>query len=405
MGRTSNPARKRICLGVVGVAALLASLLALSPALTPRAEAFVYWSANDFYGVSTIGRANPDGTGVEPDFIQVQVPRGDVCGLAVDARRIYWTVWSGDSDGRGSMIGRSNLDGSGVNRKFITGLASPSGIAVDGAHLYWSGWNPELDTRTIGRANLDGTNVDRAFITAWSSQVAVDPTHVYWADGDDAIGRANLDGSDVDPKFITGAHWAPGVAVNATHVYWSNQYRRGGTIGRATLDGSGAEQRFIPVITDALNTPGTLAVDAEHLYWADGELGAIGRANLDGTGVNPRLVRDEGACGVAVDSLHSFSFGKVKRNTRRGTAVLAVKVPDAGRIRLARTKRVKGARKRTGSAATKRLPIKPRGKASRELETEGKARVRAKVTYIPNSTDPNIVANTLTRVVRLVARH
>ena len=43
----------------------LAALLLASPALAPRAEAFVFWTNSG----DTIGRANLDGTGVDPSFI------------------------------------------------------------------------------------------------------------------------------------------------------------------------------------------------------------------------------------------------------------------------------------------------------------------------------------------------
>ncbi len=89
--------------------------------------------------------------------------------------------------------------------------------------------------------------------------------YVYWANRTDTIGatgtiaRSNLDGSGANQSFITGASSPGGVAVDAAHVYWANTGINGlGTIARANLDGSGANQRFIT----AASFPSGVAVDA-----------------------------------------------------------------------------------------------------------------------------------------------
>jgi virginiamycin B lyase len=126
-------------------------------------------------------------------------------------------------------IGRANLDGSGVNPSFITGANSPLGVEVDGLHLYWA----NNTAGTIGRANLDGSGVDQSFITDAQDpgdlgvlDVAVGAAHVYWTiyleipisedefEISGKIGRANLDGSGADPSFITGAVDPEGLAVS-----------------------------------------------------------------------------------------------------------------------------------------------------------------------------------------------
>jgi hypothetical protein len=108
--------------------------------------------------------------------------------------------------------------------------------------------------------------------------------------------------------------------------------------------------------------------------------------------------------GVAVDALRSFSFDKVKRNKRNGTAKLTVKVPGPGDVELAKTKRVKGAKKRAAAAGKVKPPVRPRGKASQKLAAKGKATVTAEVTYTPRGGDPTIVASIDTKVLTLVRR-
>jgi hypothetical protein len=116
---------------------------------------------------------------------------------------------------------------------------------------------------------------------------------------------------------------------------------------------------------------------------------------------------------------NQFSFGKLIRKLRRGTAALSVRVPGPGTLVLRRTKRVRGATRRVRNAAARalltqsrtvvRLPVRPRGKAKRRLsnrrcQQSGKkrlaVRVRARVTYRPTGGAPR----TRVRRVRLVKR-
>jgi hypothetical protein len=197
------------------LALLLAALLALTLALAPRAEAYVYWAnaASTETGGARIGRANLDGTGVNQSFVTGAGVLFGPEGVAVDAAHVYWTDFA-----RGT-IGRANLDGTGVDQSFITGAGTElclGGVAVDAGHVYWT----NSDAGTIGRANLDGTGVDQGFITgaAGPQGVAVDRKHLYWANFN-RIARASLDGTGVDKRFVTGAGNALGVAVDALRSF------------------------------------------------------------------------------------------------------------------------------------------------------------------------------------------
>ena len=88
------------------------------------------------------------------------------------------------------------------------------------------------------------------------------------------------------------------------YIYWTGN----NGIGRANLDGTGAISSFIP----EPGSPGGVAVDGAHVYWANLETGTIGRANLDGTGVNPSFITApiEGVSGVAVDAAHIYWVSK-----------------------------------------------------------------------------------------------
>ncbi len=387
----------------------LAALLVATLALATRAEAYVYWT-NSKFGPGTIGRANLDGTHVNQSFIPCAY---NAFGVAVNAANVYW------SNPPGAQIGRANLDGTDADPSFINYTAyvghpgeAALGVAVNAAHVYWSeiSFNSFLgQAGSIIRANLDGSGVDRNFGISASAAplgVALDGAHVYWANNPtDTIGRADLDGNpaSVDQSFITGAHGPDGVAVDAAHVYWINQDTN--AVGRANLDGSGADQSFIT----GLHGSDGVAVDASHVYWANFDTDTIGRANLDGSGADQSFITGaHGPTGVAVDALslpppppsNEFCFGTPKRNEHRGTAKLIMFVPGAGKVKLAKTKKVKGALKRTAAAGVKTLPVKPAGKAMQRLNRKGKAKVKAKVTFTPKGGQ----ANTKSRKLKLRLR-
>ncbi len=365
---------------------LLAALLVLAVtlALAPRAEAFVYWA-----GLSTVGRADLDGSNVDPSFM---TPVSAGCeGVAIDGGHIYWARW-----GAPGYIGRANLAGTGVNNTFIGGADNPQGVAVDSDHIYWTSWDYPGESDAIERADLDGSNVDSSFIAVAEAPrgVAVNATHIYWAASGN-IGRANLDGSNVDPNFIDPASPIGGqLAVNATHIYWAT----GGNIGRANLNGKGVDQSFITVV----NALWGVTVDSEHVYWTSSgddpfSSGAIGRADLDGSNVDETFIGSADPvifpCSIAVDARstpsNDFTFGKVQKNKRKGTAKLKVSVPGPGILDLARTLRVRADQEAVASQGEGQLIVEPRRRAREQLNAGGEAMVNSKVTYTPDGGSPH----------------
>jgi len=97
---------------------------------------------------------------------------------------------------------------------------------------------------------------------------------------------------------------------------------------------------------------------------------------------------------------NDFSFGKVKKNKRKGTAKLTVNVPGGGELELAKTKKVKADEESPEAAGKEKLSIKPKGKAKKKLNSKGKAKVKANVTYTPDGGTPN----TEDKKIKLVKR-
>lgn len=188
--------------------------------------------------------------------------------------------------------------------------------AIDaGAAIYWG------HSSVIGRANNDGsealTKTTGFIANTWtpyigrSCGVAVNDTHIYWADSAwGRIGRATLDGyTELDFDFISGADEPCGVAVDDSHVYWAN--RGGNSIGRARLDGGGVDQGFVDGATGPAGPCG-VAVDDDFVYWAGSGPNVVGRALLLGGTKGPPLVEDpehNQSCGVAIADNHLFWGG------------------------------------------------------------------------------------------------
>jgi sugar lactone lactonase YvrE len=99
------------------------------------------------------------------------------------------------------------------------------------------------------------------------------------------IERSDLEGENIEPSLVT-THGS-GVAVDAEHVYWVNLDL--GTIARAKLDGSDPESEFITAAAD----PKGVAVANGYVYWTNAAIkekeedgttkvteGTIGRAKL-----------------------------------------------------------------------------------------------------------------------------
>lgn len=174
----------------------------LNPTGIAVGDGYIFFSyENTSTSVDGIGRANVNGSGVEPNLIPnlSDAP----CGLALSTTSVYWST--SDSED----LGRANLDGTGVDTSFIPTNGGYCGIAVQGPYLYWSdGGTIEGAPATIGRADLDGSGVDQSLVTGLPfnevlSGIAVSPTRIYWALSDeDRIGSSTIAGADVNNDFI-----------------------------------------------------------------------------------------------------------------------------------------------------------------------------------------------------------
>jgi Tol biopolymer transport system component len=87
--------------------------------------------------------------------------------------------------------------------------------------------------------------------------------------------------------------------------------------------------------------------------------------------------------------INDFTFGKVKKNKKRGTAKLTVIVPNPGEIELEKSKKIKGDDELAEAEGREKLKVRPKRKTKERLADKGAARVNARVTYTPEGGDPN----------------
>jgi len=221
-------------------------------------------------GSRNITRANLDGSGVNTTFI-VNATDGSMDGvasIAVGQSNIYWA--------NGRYVGRANLDGTNVDPRWLDVRPSWSvcpltvtSVAVNTTHVYFARHFDDTvapcSLHDVGRAGLDRSDVRSVVQPSEAGSiaaVALGPSHLYWLRFNGGrislsgglvqdigyIGRANLDGSAANGRFITDVA-APnsadsaGLAVDSTGVYWASDFG----VGKANLDGSGKNDRFVNV--------------------------------------------------------------------------------------------------------------------------------------------------------------
>jgi hypothetical protein len=133
-----------------------------------------------------------------------------------------------------------------------------------------------------------------------------------------------------------------------------------------------------------LTSPFDLELDCRGAIWvADAEWNRIQRFGEPGTALPPSC-----ADLTPPPPANLFTFGKIKKDKRIGTAILPVRVPGGGTV-LLKGFGVRRSVKHPKGARTVRLLIRARGKITLgRLNRRGKALVRARVTFIPKGGTP-----------------
>lgn len=224
--------------------------------------------------------------------------------------------------------------------------------------------------------------------------------------------------------------------VTGTIIRWRITQATGGPFrlrvlapnGGTSYTGAGTSSPEAPMTTATQTFTANLPISAGQLIGLDqtmpAEIGVAGVAGASWGYWDPPLADGEPRAGstgssdtelgfnadVATKSSNAFSFGKLDRNTKKGTATLAVNVPGPGTLDLT-GKGVKAASAAGAVAATTvsgpgavELLIRTKGKKKKQLNKKGKTKVNVSVAYTPSGDLPGD-PNTQSRRVKLIKHH
>lgn len=422
-------------------------------------------AANGICGTGVTGLASPADIAISPDGANAYVVTGQGdFGAAAGTIVSFARGADGGLHPLGCIANQgNNICGAGNT---TPGLAGVTGVAVspDGTSVYASARSPDADPATSG-----GTGAVIAFQRGAGG--ALSPAGCIAETGSAVCGAANTSAglrgaSDVAVSadgatvYVAAANlrFSPAPSLNGSDAAVT-AFRRNATgaltplgcvaqagsgeCGGAAMEGlRGAIQLAVSadghdLYVTGLGDPfgGLPGVLAQLVRGADGTLtpaGCYSGPNTTLCGADRALAGLSAPFGLAITPddtgvyvagltssaiaefsraleppSNEFSFGKVKRNRRKGTAKLTVEVPGAGELALAKTAKLKPTTKTAPAAGELRLQLKPRGKAKRKLRAAGKHKVKVKVkaavTYTPTGGDPNARTKSL-KLIRKTKR-
>ena len=170
-------------------------------------------------------------------------------------------------------------DDGGDLTPIASGILTPTAVAIDSTHIYWAnGWTAAFSpTGSVWRALRDGGSPEQlAASQNYPSAIALDDTSVYWAnsgtgtdpDTDGSIMRLLLDGG-TPTALATGQSYPTAITVANGVVYWTDL----GTEAARYADGTvkAIDLTSGQVTTLAVNEPGAgpIAVNSVGIYWED----------------------------------------------------------------------------------------------------------------------------------------
>jgi hypothetical protein len=239
----------------------------------------VYWSLS-----ANSGLCSSDGFVMQCDADACEATATllvqSVCsrGLAVDATNVYVAEHSGDA-GTVERCARSGCAGNSDELAEV--LGGPTSLALRGSTLVWTAGptNPADGGAVFVCDPLDC--VPQALASGPSIlpvSVATDGLRAYWPNGDGSIMACALTGCDNLPQVLATGQDSPyAIATNGVDVVWGTAPMGPGGVYKIAVDGS--EAAPTTVATGAMVfTPGSVAIDAHHIYWSDLNTNLIARA-------------------------------------------------------------------------------------------------------------------------------
>jgi hypothetical protein len=165
----------------------------------------IYWGQHDH-----VWSAALDG-GAPLDLVGMQAMLDDV---GIDDASVFWIA-----GGIGGSIEKAPKAGGAAPTVLATATADqPLGLYVAGGNVYW------VDSLDAGVLTVPaGGGMTRTVVAKAAGAMTADTTSLYLTvTNDGTVWRAALDGAGA-PKMVAAMQAGPsGIALDATHVYWAN---------------------------------------------------------------------------------------------------------------------------------------------------------------------------------------
>jgi len=295
-------------------------------------------------------------------------------------------------DGSGQDLWRVGADGSNPeNLTEAIGEETSPEFSADGTRIVYVGTGPKpccdpeynndiwvMDADGSDQKQLTKTDFPRQNLgPTWSpdgTRIAYSTTEAGSANGFHVM---NADGNGDSGPLPSGA------PISSLNLSWSPDGSKiayqpmAGGLWVMNPDGTGAA----PLVANT---------GAAYPSWAPA--GSSGGTGGGGSGGGPTTTPPPTGPGPASNK---FSFGKVKLNKPKGTAILTVIVPGKGTLVLG-GKGVKRSTKSVAAAGKATLVVKATGKALAKLKSKGAVALKAKVTFTPAGGSARTEAKSLT---------
>lgn len=225
--------------------------------------------------------------------------------LVLDARNAYVADWGTTENAfaDGAIVQIPLCGGTPV--VLATAQAWPDAIAVDATHVYWANAGAEDSSSggVIRKVPIGGgAIVTLAAELDSPSGIAVDATSVYWMTATDIL-STSIEGGPV-VTLATG-QTPVSIALDSSSVYWANGAIPSSLMKVSTSGGVVTTLTSAPMFGLAADVIGSIAVSGGYVYWATGDEFVMALSLSDGS-ISTLATNQAAATGLVVDATDLF---------------------------------------------------------------------------------------------------